>query len=137
MNKKRLREGVFNKTFVLEYQDMMRMEESLNIKDMEKEKLFKTVECLTEEQAKVLNEFLDMISSQFLSKGDIANFVIDKKDSGKWDSATPINYVRAIQDVLPGFNPMFYVYDYRTQTYGEMLNIAEATIKKMNQTFKF
>jgi len=40
-----------------------------------------------------------------------------------YDTATPINYVRQIEDIYPDFKNGNYIFDYSKNNFGEMTNI--------------
>jgi hypothetical protein len=90
------------------------------------------LEVYSLEQLNFLHELIKTFSTDHLSKGDMMKFIRTPEHDGKCDSALPIDYVRAIHELLPSFNPVFYCYDYSGKnSYGEMLNLAEAITTKM------
>jgi len=104
---------------------------TLNLK---KETIINIFSDMSTEELNKVYSLINLFSNTFLSKRDIMKFLeIDK--SGKVDSAIPLNYVREIEKILPGFNTMFNVYDYRQETFGEMRNIAELFILEMHKEF--
>ena len=100
---------------------------------MSKENLINTLEYLNEEQSELLLEIINTFSSPILSKSDLMK--ISDSDKGSVDSALPMNYTNAIQEIHPNFKTMFHVYDYNTETYGELKNVAEAFVLKLNEVF--
>lgn len=99
-----------------------------------KEKLIKTVDHLTEEQAQFLLEQTQTFGNCFYSKGDLMR-ALKIDGTGKIDTALPTPYVNQVKEVLPSFNTSFNVMDYREKSFGEVTNIAEAYIKKLHEVF--
>ncbi len=98
-----------------------------------KKVLIDTLEYLNEEQSGLLLEIINTFSNRILSKRDLMK--ISDSDQSGVDSALPMNYTNAIQDIHPNFKTMFHVYDYTTNTYGELKNVAEAFVLKLNEVF--
>jgi hypothetical protein len=102
----------------------------------EKEKLTELIQYMSEEQCEFVNHLIDTVSNEFMSKGDIVELIYPQKNRGKVDTALPLDYVRRIAEIHPNFRGQFYVYDYNGNTYGEMRNIAEELVLKMQEKFK-
>jgi len=88
-----------------------------------------TITNLTLKQKETLEKFIDILSKQYLSKGDLMQ-LLPKRNV---DTALPIDYVRRIQEIHPNFNPDFHVYDYTKEKFGELLNVAEKIILNLNR----
>ena len=69
-----------------------------------------------------------------VGKGDIMKMAFENTNG--IDSAIPIDYVRNIQEIHPNFKTMFHAYSYQEARYGEMVNVAEQFIIKLNQTLR-
>jgi len=99
-----------------------------------KQTLKENIDFLTDEQADFLNSFLEMTSNKMsCNKSNVAKLAGIR--NGSFDTALPLDYVRAIQDINPNFNTMFHVYDYSENTYGELANVAEKLILKAVELF--
>jgi hypothetical protein len=94
------------------------------------------IDDLNPEQSEFMYKFISLFSRSYLNKGDILRMVTTEAGDGQIDSAIPCEYVKAIQTILPGFSSMFHVYDYRANRYGEMMNVAEAFVLKLNEVLK-
>jgi len=89
-------------------------------------------EQLTDKQVDKLYQFLNAMSKDFYSKSDLIE-IADIK--GSFDTATPIDYVRRVQEILPSFKTHYMIYDYRTANFGEFCNVAEKSIENLHEIF--
>lgn len=101
----------------------------------EVEKLIDNTEYMSEKQAKLMNNVIRAFTNRFYTIGDILKIATGGTD-GSIDTAIPLNYQRRIEDIHPNFKSHFHVYDYRTNKYGEMMNVAEEFVSKIHNTFK-
>lgn len=91
---------------------------------------------ITPEQAKYIYEILSLAQDRlFGNKNHLLKLSGIEKD-GKIDTAIPIDYVRKVEELNPGFNPQYHVYDYRTATFGQFLNVAETFVQKLIEVFR-
>lgn len=95
------------------------------------EELKRNIEYLDNDQAKVLNDIIKVFSSTYIDKDQV--FKIADCDTTKIDTALPIDYVRAIQELYPDFNTGYYGFDY-SSGHGRLLNMAEKFIQKLHKT---
>ena len=65
------------------------------------------------------------------SKGGLMQIAYNEKERRKVDSAYPQPYADKIRELSPSWNGMFHVYDYNTETFGSMENVAEKAILKI------
>lgn len=90
-------------------------------------------ELVSQEKSKVILELLNI--TQF-NKSEIMNFCISKEEQNKIDTAYPQTYADKIRELLPNWNGMFNVYDYRVnRIFGSMTNIAELFTNHIFKTF--
>lgn len=85
----------------------------------------------SEEQLDILELVMETYSTRYINKNDLMKLVLTEKENGKCDSALPNDYVGHIKEVLPTFNPYINVYDYSTNTFGEMRNLGEDLHEKL------
>jgi hypothetical protein len=85
----------------------------------------------SEEQLDILELVMQTYSTSYINKGDLMKLVLTEKENRKCDSALPNDYVGHIKEVLPTFNPYINVYDYSTNTFGEMRNLGEDLHEKL------
>ena len=99
---------------------------------MNRKEILSVFELMSDEHLNEIYKIAEFFSSSMLCKSDILRYC-DLDINDKIDNSLPIIYVRSIQDILPGFNTMFNVYDYRSNKFGEITNIAELFIKTANK----
>ncbi len=88
---------------------------------------------ISEQKAKLINQLLNI---HMRSTRELMDICLTKKEQAKIDTAYPCDYANKIREVLPKWNGMFNVYDYRSQSiFGEMLNVAELFTTHVLQTF--
>lgn len=96
-----------------------------------KEKLVSYIDLLDEDKCELVRKMLRTFSNSYFTKEDLMKLV--GEDTNGVDNALPHDYVQRIQEIHPNFKSMFHSYDYRTNTYGEMLNVAENFILKLSE----
>ena len=78
---------------------------------------------ISNEKAMLINQLLNI---HMRSTRELMNICLTKDEQSKIDMAYPDEYAKRIREVLPKWNGMFNVYDYRnSKVFGEMLNVAE------------
>jgi hypothetical protein len=88
---------------------------------------------ISQEKSKVI---LDLLNINQFTKSEIMNFCISKEEQNKIDTAYPQTYADQIREILPNWNGMFNVYDYRVnRIFGSMTNIAELFTNHIFKTF--
>lgn len=87
------------------------------------------VEYMSEEQAAFMLKVVRAFSNTYITKGQ--NLELTTPNTNGIDTAIPLQYADRIKEIHPNFSTMFHVYDYRTATFGEMLNVAEAFVLEM------
>jgi|14_taG_2_1085336.scaffolds.fasta_scaffold15216_4 hypothetical protein len=92
------------------------------------------IEYMTEEQAETLLDVVRMFGNKFITKGDMMKFALSEEENNKTDSAIPVDYVRAIQEIHPNFSTMHHAYSY-ANGHGEMINVSEKLIEKLIEKF--
>lgn len=98
-----------------------------------KEQLKETVNFLTEDQARFIDNLIRAFSNRYISKTDLMNLTSKKENN--YDTSLPLDYVRSIQDLIPEFNPFYNVFDY-SDKYGKMLNISDQLINDIHQKLR-
>ena len=101
-------------------------------KRTENDKLKSTIDYLSEDQSKYLRAMLNVFCLSNINKLDVLNLATNS-DTNKIDTAIPLDYQRSIENILPSFASRFNVFDYRTNGCGEMLNVAELFVTKLNE----
>ena len=102
--------------------------------NIDRKTILKIFDLLSDEHLNEIYKIAELFSSSMLCKSDILRYCeIDK--NCQIDNSMPIDYIRSIQNILPGFNTMFNVYDYRDNKFGEITNIAELFIKTAHKKF--
>ena len=92
-----------------------------------KEKLMENIEYLSEDQAGLINNMLNL--SRFNSSREIIKaFSIE---IGTFDSAYPQPYADRIREIWPGFNAGNYIFDYSENSWGELKNINDMIVKQI------
>lgn len=99
-----------------------------------KQEFVELLEYLTPEQIDFLYRLINTMSSGMISKGDIMK-LNGMSESHKIDTAMPCDYVKRIQEVLPGFKTFRHVFDYRKQTFGEITNVNDELVDKIISLF--
>lgn len=78
---------------------------------------------ISNEKAILINQLLNI---SIRSTRELMDICLTKDEQSKIDTAYPDEYANRIRKVLPKWNGMFNVYDYRnSKVFGEMLNVAE------------
>lgn len=78
---------------------------------------------ISDEKAMLINQLLNI---NMRSTRELMDICMTKEEQSKIDTAYPCDYAKKIREVLPKWNGMFNVFDYRTsRVFGEMLNVAE------------
>ena len=90
------------------------------------------LELYNDEALNTIELLLETYAQPIVSKGDIMKLSLTATENNKCDSALPFDYVKRIQEVLPNFSTMSYVYDYSNNTFGEMRNIFESMHKHLH-----
>jgi len=99
-----------------------------------KEQMQNNIQYMTEEQIKLICEIINIFAKGYVTKWEILK--LSTEDTTGIDSAIPLDYVRRIEEILPQFKTMYHVYDYQVNNYGEMSNVCERLIEKLQSTFK-
>ena len=69
---------------------------------------------------------IQLLNIHMQNTRELMDICLTKEERSKIDMAYPCDYAKKIREVLPKWNGMFNVYDYRTsKVFGEMLNVAE------------
>lgn len=69
---------------------------------------------------------IQLLNIHMRSTRELMDICMTKEEQSKIDMAYPCDYAKRIREILPKWNGMFNVYDYRTsRAFGEMLNVAE------------
>jgi hypothetical protein len=90
-------------------------------------------ELVSQEKSKVI---LNLLNINQFNKSEIMNFCIPKEEQNQIDTAYPEPYANQIRELLPNWNGMFNVYDYRVnRVFGSMTNIAELFTNHIFKTF--
>lgn len=103
------------------------MENNLELskKEMTKKRINMFLDCYNEEALNFLELLLETYSSPIINKSNIMELVYLEEERRKMDSALPHEYFKQIQEVLPSFKTFGYVFDYNTNSFGEIRNILE------------
>ena len=101
----------------------------------QKQRLMETLEYMNEDQCMVINKLINVVSSDYISKGDLMKLAYKDNTTGI-DSALPIDYVRAIEKVQPTFRTYWHCYNYQRKTWAQLDNIAEEVLNTIHETFK-
>jgi hypothetical protein len=81
-------------------------------------------------------EILLALTEEHLSKGDLILLAYGEEKSHKVDSAYPEQYANLIREVIPGWRGSFACYDYNRLSLGQMENVAELTILRIQDLMR-
>lgn len=93
-----------------------------------KDLLIAHLDYATDKQLDFVNELLSM--AQFPNKEallKLGGFDVSKT----YDSATPIEYYRKIQELYPNFTKGNMIYDYSENSFGKMLNVNDLIVHRI------
>lgn len=98
------------------------------------ERLRENIEYLTEEQAKMLNDILELRSTS--SKKDLLK--VGGYDTSKtYDTAYPIGVANHIKQVYPRFYDGCYIYDYSQERHGELANVNDMIVNRLLKVMRY
>lgn len=100
------------------------------------EKLNRFFEVMDKDQVDFVYTFLCKMSSHSLSKGSLMDLAYEGKHSGKIDTALPLTWVRRVQEVYPELKTQFHAFSYVNRSHGEVINVAEDLIIKINEKLR-
>jgi len=89
-------------------------------------------EYITDEQAEIISTLITVCSNGMANNRELAKIA---GITGTFDTATPIDHVRSVQEAYPNFNTRFMVYDYSVNTFGQFNNVAEALVQRLITVF--
>ena len=88
----------------------------------------KDLQYFNEDQLTLLNEFLRLCIYDHLNKGEIMKFLYN--DTSNIDSAIPLHWSKANEEINPCFYRMHYVYNYQKDP-AQLENIIEDSFFKL------
>lgn len=102
-------------------------------KEKLKQDLLSIIDYMSEEQIDFVLKLTNLGS--FPNKVDILK--LSGFDTSKtYDTATPIDYLRRIEEIYPNIKDANLIYDYSKNSWGEMTNINDMFASKIIETFK-
>lgn len=93
-----------------------------------KKLIIDSLEYASEKQVKFILDILAM--GKYSNKQDLMK-LSKIEDSGKIDTAYPIDYYRRVEDVYPNINKANLIYDYTNSIYGELVNINDGIASRI------
>jgi len=94
--------------------------------DDKKIRIYKYLDYFTDKQIHFIYELSNL--PEYSGYRDLMKLA---EIEGTIDTATPIEYYRSIEEIYPNFSSGSMVYDYRTKSFGEMLNINDVIVKRI------
>lgn len=101
--------------------------------EQQKERIQDYLNFLNEEQVSLLHDILDYALNRDFKR--LLKICDIDRDKDTIDTATPIDYARRIEEIYPNFKLGRHVYDYRTEMFGEMLNLNDAFMEHLLSVF--
>lgn len=103
---------------------------------LKKDVIIKHLDYLTDEQLEFVADIVVLFDLEYVNKSTLMQLAKVPLTSGKVDTAYPIEYYRRIEQVYPNVNKGNLIYDYRTNSYGELVNINDLIVQRILNIMK-
>ena len=85
------------------------------------------LEYCSDEMIQLINDLIDL--PNFPNKHEMLKFA--GEEDGTIDSAYPIDYFRKIEEIYPNIAKGNFIFDYRTQKFGELVNVNDLVFNRL------
>ena len=99
-----------------------------------KKRLIELIDYLSEEQAGIFYDTINLFSNRYVGKGDLLKLCTTSKERNRIDTAIPLERVRQIEEVYPNFKTFFHVYNYNNESEDRMTNVCEMLVLHLIKT---